>query len=141
MRYVFIDTNILMDALDASRPMHSEAVKILTLAKQGVIKGMISAQSVVDVSFLYTKRHKERAEELKSLIKKYDHDLTILDTKRHDIILAASNYYDDYEDAVQTAMAIDNYCDLIISRVTNFDGSFGPPVVSPDEFCREYFEE
>lgn len=55
--------------------------------------------------------------------------------------MATSNYYDDFEDAVQTSIAIDNCCDLIISGDKGFDGTCGPPVVSPDEFCREYFVE
>ena len=141
MKHVFIDTNVLLDALNDSRPMHTEGKRILLLASRGIIKGTVSTQSIVNVAFIYTKGHKERMNELKALIRQYDSIFTIVDTTRHCLMMATTHYYDDFEDAVQTSLAIDNYCDLIISRDANFDGSFGPPVVSPDEFCREYFEE
>jgi len=141
MKHVFIDTNVLLDALKDTRPMHREGKRILSLASQGIIKGTVSTQSIVDVAFIYTKGHKERMEELKALVRYYDSIFTIADATRHCLMMAASHYYDDFEDAVQTSIAIDNCCDLIISGDKGFDGTFGPPVVSPDEFCRVFFEE
>lgn len=141
MKHVLLDTNILLDAILDSRPHHGAALLILKAVSSKKLVAYTSTQSLLDLVYIYTKGNKSRVSEIGALMNKICNDLIVCDTLKHHIVMAASNYYDDFEDAVQTSIAIDNYCDLIISGDDGFDGSFGPPVVSPDEFCREYFEE
>ena len=141
MKRVYLDTNILLDGLDSQREQHYWGQMLLTLSKDGAIKGITSTQCLVDISYIYTKGKKERLSELKGLIRDLDNLLTIKDTTRHDLLLAASHFTDDYEDAVQAAVALSADCDVIVTRDKDFDDPFGLPIVSPDEFCREYIEE
>ena len=48
---------------------------------------------------------------------------------------------DDFEDAVQASVALNADCDVIVTNDKDFDDPFGLPIVSPDEFCREFIEE
>ena len=141
MKRVFLDTNVLLDGLDAQREQHSWGQMLLTLSQDGAIKGITSTQCLVDFSYLYTKGQKARISELGDLIQDLNNILTIQDTTRYDLLLAATHYRDDFEDAVLTAVALSADCDVIVTRDKDFDDPYGLPIVSPDEFCREYIEE
>ena len=141
MKRAFLDTNVLLDGLDAQREQHEWGQMILTLSKDGTITGITSTQCLVDFSYIYTKGKKVRVSELKGLIQDLNNLLTIQDTTRNDLLLAASHYTDDYEDAVLAAVALSADCDVIVTRDKDFDDPFGLPIVTPDEFCREFIEE
>ncbi|MBQ6299990.1 MAG: PIN domain-containing protein [Bacteroidales bacterium] len=141
MKRVFLDTNVLLDGLDSQREQHFWGQMLLSLSKDGAITGITSTQCLVDFSYIYTKGKKVRVSELKELIQDLNNLLTIQDTTRNDLLLAASHYTDDYEDAVLAAVALSADCDVIVTRDKDFDAPFGLPIVSPDEFCREFIEE
>jgi predicted nucleic acid-binding protein len=141
MKHVFLDTNILIDASLDSRPYHHAAKIIFQAVHNKKIVAYTSTQSLLDLNYILTKGNKSHVKGIGAMMQKLCNDLIVCDTLRHHILMAAKYYYDDFEDAVQTSIAIDNCCDMIISGDKGFDGTFGPPVVSPDEFCREYFEE
>ena len=140
MKRVFLDTNVLLDALEASRPRHYDGQAILRLAANGLIEAVVSAQSLVDLAYIYTKGQKERLQQLKALLSRLDDILTIRDTTRRSLKLAADHFSDDFEDAVQSVIAVDADCELIITSDQSFDEPFGLPVVSPDAFCQDYFK-
>lgn len=141
MKHVFLDTNVLVDFAIDERPGNACARQIIAAACSEKLKAYTSTQSVVDLCYFYTKGNKERERTIGGFIQGLHRFIKICDTRKEHLALASGNYFDDYEDAVQTAIAIDNNCDLIVTGDKGFDGSFGPPVVSPDEFYREYFEE
>ena len=141
MKHVFLDTNVLVDYAFNERLYHDYALLIFRTAQAGKLVAYTSTQSLLDFAYIYTKGHKMKIKEVGAFIQSLSNSLIVCDTLKHHVLMAISHYYDDFEDAVQTAIAIDNYCDLIISSDKEFDGTFGPPVVSPDEFCREFFEE
>lgn len=140
MKRVFIDTNVLMDGLDSQRERYCWGQTLFTLSKNGAITGIISTQSLVDFSYIYTKGQKTRLAELKGIIQGLNNILTIQETTRHDLLMAASHFTDDFEDAVQAAVALNADCDVIVTNNKDFDDPFGLPIVSPDEFCREFIE-
>ncbi|MBQ5528885.1 MAG: type II toxin-antitoxin system VapC family toxin [Bacteroidales bacterium] len=141
MKHVFLDTNVLLDYAFKDRIYHEYALLIFRTAQSGKLATYTSTQSLLDFVYIYTKGNKLRVKEVGAFIQNLCNSLTVCDTLKHHLIMAASHYDDDFEDAVQTSIAIDHYCEVIISGDNHFDGSFGPPVVSPDEFCREFFEE
>lgn len=141
MKRVYLDTNVLLDGLDSQRERYGWGQMLLTLSGDGVIKGITSTQALVDFSYIYTKGHKKRIQELKRIVQDLNSLLTIRDTTRQDLVLAALHFTDDFEDAVQAAIALNADCDVIVTADKDFDDPFGLPIVSPGEFCREYIEE
>ena len=141
MKRVYFDTNVLMDGLDSHRERYRWGQALLTLSKKGAIMGLTSTQSLVDFSYIYTKGHKNRVSDLADIIQGLDSILTIQETTRRDLLMAASHFTYDYEDAVQAAVALNADCDVIVTGDKDFDDPFGLPVVSPEEFCREFIEE
>lgn len=138
---VFLNTNILLDALETSRERHQDGQTILSLAANGLIEAVVSAQSIVDLAYIYTKGHKARLQELKTLLSRLDDILTIRDTTRRSLLLAANHFSDNFEDAVQSAIAVDAGCELVITNDKVFDEPFGLPIVSPDAFCKDFFND
>lgn len=141
MKHVFLDTNVLLDFAFEERPGNAVAKIIMAAASSGKIAAYTSMKSLLDLSNFYTKGDKTRVRSVGRFIQDLRKSVKICDTLNRHISLAISNYCVDFEDAVQTSIAIDNCCDLIISGDKGFDGTFGPPVVSPDEFCRKFLEE
>ena len=141
MKRVFLDTNVLMDGLDSKRERYCWGQMLFNLSKNGDIIGVTSTQSLVDFSYIYTKGHTKRISELKRIMQDLNTIFTIQETTRHDILMAASHFTDDFEDAVQSSVALNADCDVIVSSDKDFDDPFGLPLVSPDEFCREFIEE
>ena len=47
---VFLDTNILLDALETGRERHQEGQAILALAARGLVEAVVSVQSLVDLA-------------------------------------------------------------------------------------------
>ncbi|MBR0223191.1 MAG: PIN domain-containing protein [Bacteroidales bacterium] len=141
MKHVFLDTNILLDGLDSQREQYHWGQMLLRLSNDGVIKGFTSTQSLVDFSYIYTKGKKKRVSEMKHIVQDLNTILTIRDTTRQDLLLAATHFTDDFEDAVQAAIAMSADCEVIVTNDKDFDDPFGLPIVSPDVFCREYIEE
>lgn len=141
MKHVFLDTNVLVDFAIEDRPGNSVAKQIIAAACSKKLMAYTSTQSLVDLTYFYTKSHKDLKQSVGGFLQDLRKHIKVCDTCKGHLDMATSNYYYDFEDAVQTSIAIDNCCDLIISGDKGFDGTFGPPVVSPDEFCREYYVE
>lgn len=141
MKHVFLDTNVLVDYAFESRPYHKYADCILKAVQTGRLRAYTSTQSLLDLSYIFTKGNKTRIKEVGNLVQTLSKYLIVCDTLKHHLSLAAAHYASDFEDAVLAATAIDVYCDLIVTGDVMFDDSFGLPIVSPDEFCREFIEE
>ena len=141
MKRAFIDTNILLDSIITERPRHGMAKNLFMLAEQGAFEAVASTQSIVDSCYSYLKGHNERKEHIPTIVKTIANATSILHATRHDLLLAASHFTDDFEDAVQAAVALSGNCDVIVTNDKTFDDPFGLPIVSPDEFCREFIEE
>ena len=139
MKKVFLDTNVLLDALESSHVRHEDCMAILSMAGNGHIEAVVSTQSLVDVAYVYTKGNKARLQELRTLLAHFDDILTIRDTSRRAIMLASQRFTDDFEDAVQASIALDAGCEIIITSDTSFDDPFGLPLVHPSAFCQEMF--
>ena len=141
MKHIFLDTNILVDLVLQDRPYHKYAEMILKCVQTGKLLAYTSTQSILDLSYICTKGNKSRVSEIGKIVQKISNDFIVCDTVQHHLALAAQHYSTDYEDAVLAATAIDAYCDLIVTGDVLFDDPFGLPLVSPDEFCREFIEE
>lgn len=141
MKHVFLDTNILVDFVMPGRTGHKYAEYIMKAVESGQLLAYSSTQSLLDLAYVFTKGSKARIPEIGHLIQDLCKTLIVCDTMTHHVSLAAAHYSNDFEDAVLAATAMDAYCDLIITNDANFDDPFGLPIVSPDEFCREYIED
>lgn len=119
---LMIDANIILDVLLAREPYYADSVKISKMCETSIAEGHISTLTFANLVYIMRKElSPEKIEEVLktlSLIYKFD-DLTMADINN-----AASLKWDDFEDAVQAAIAKRIHSDYIITRnVKDFKNS------------------
>lgn len=132
---VFVDTNIFIDILLDRKPFSKDAKMVYKLCENGLIEGYIAPITINNIYYVCRK-----AKEIES-IKVYLADIStyfnIAPMNNESIIKANRLNINDYEDALQYAMAMQETCEYIITRngkdfkhVTNIQ------VLSADDFLK-----
>jgi len=111
---LFIDSDILLDALLLRHPHDSFAMEILSLTDSADFELYSSAHSLLDVYYFTSKiAGKIAAKKSLSLL---EQKLNIVPTAKASIKSGLVSNFTDFEDAVQYAMALENNCQVIITR-------------------------
>lgn len=129
---LFLDTNIIIDLLGQREPFYEHAAKIATLADKGHIQIVVSALSYSTVYYVLSRF--ENKELVKEKISKFKiitktSDLT-------DIIIDKSllSNFEDFEDALQYYCALEENCNIIITRnIKDFKKS-NISILTPEEY-------
>src|SRR5690606_2629752 len=111
---LFIDSDILLDAVLRREPYHDSALKILSLADLENHALYVSAHSLLNV-YYFTRKLTNKSTAAKS-IGLLEDKMHVLPTNGGAIRTALSTAFPDIEDAVQHAIALANHCDMIITR-------------------------
>ena len=136
---VFLDTNILLDAIVKRNAPHltENATMILSLGEAGVIDLYMSVLSVPTIAYVLKNMS---ATAKKGIIRDIVSVVDILPSLAGhvDAMLEGSN--DDIEDALQIQSAMEGSCDVVITR-NGKDFSTSPiPVLSPEDFLNRVLE-
>ena len=136
---VFLDTNILLDAIVKRNAPHltENATMILSLGEAGVIDLYMSVRSVPTIAYVLRNMS---ATAKKGIIRDIVSVVNILPSLAGhvDAMLEGSN--DDIEDALQIQSAMEGSCDVVITR-NGKDFSTSPiPVLSPGDFLNRVLE-
>lgn len=115
---VFLDTNVLLDILSASRSGHHAALQLLQVIKDRKIEGVLTTQSIIDAAYVQTQRQKVPMQSFKSAMKMICSFVEIISIDADDIDRVNQSSLEDYEDAAQVSCALNHYCDLIVSSDT-----------------------
>lgn len=130
-----LDTNVIVDALQAREPWNKAAESIFLKAAGSIFIGCITAKSVTDIYYLCHRTLHDDAR-TRSLIAKLFQLFQVLDTAGTDTEKALASDISDYEDAVMMETALRNRCDCIVTRNTKDFSPSALPVYTPDEFLR-----
>jgi predicted nucleic acid-binding protein len=137
---VLIDTNVILDLLLNRLPFVTDANIIYRLAERKEIKGFVSASAITDIHYLLKRGLKTEAV-VQNHIKQLSEVLTIAAVSQKEITDALSLHWNDFEDAVQYAVALNVNIDCIITRnAKDYLGS-NIQVKTPFEFLETYFDE
>ena len=134
---VLLDTNILLDFVLKRDPFEKDAVKIIELCRDGIIRGYIAAHSYVNMFYILRKHF--TVEERKSILYNLSKITKIIQIDGKIIKAALNNdAFLDYEDCVQSECADSVLADYIITRnVKDYSGS-KIVALSPDKFLSFY---
>lgn len=114
MDEIFVDSDIILDLLSRRIPFHRAADKLFTLSDQGKITLKTSALIFSNVHYILAKQlGKENAR--KALIK-FKILVEVLSVNDKIIDLALSSDFKDFEDAIQYHTAIENGCNILLTR-------------------------
>lgn len=131
----FLDTNVLLDILMDSRINHYDSSTILRVAEKGVIQAVMSTQSIVDASYVFSQKEKLSLDSFKSAIRFILSIVTVASIDENDIKAALRSSIGDFEDSAQISCAMNAGCDVIISSDRKWKGYTVANVYSPKEFC------
>lgn len=132
---LFLDTNVLLDILMESRPANYDSSTILQMVENGAVEAVLTTQSIIDASYVYTQQPKNPLGSFKDSIKYILSTVTVSQIDENNIKSAIRDSNDDFEDAVQIDCAIDAGCDSIISSDRKMKEKSRVPVYTPKEFC------
>ena len=113
---VFLDTNVLLDMLIASRADHICALQLLQLIRDRKISGVLTSQSIIDAAYVQTQRRKVPVHDFKAAMKLICNMVDVISISSDDIDRVNASSIEDYEDAAQVSCALDCGCDVIVSR-------------------------
>lgn len=129
----FLDANIWIDFLLVREPFYLPAVTLLTLAEQGRLELVVSAETVVTSNYVCCERSGMSQSQWRAKLIAA-HDLVSVQGADSAIIYeAASLDWADYEDAVQYLTAWSSGCDCIVTRNPKDFKQSAIPVLSADE--------
>lgn len=132
---LLLDTNVIMDWI-LHREGYENAVSILELAYKEEAIECVTASSITDINYIAYKETKDSLGAQES-IRKMLELITVLPVSRSDIEAALNLEWNDFEDAVQYAVARANGVDIIVSRNRKDFERTEIPVMTPQAFLEQ----
>lgn len=130
---VFLDTNIFIDILLDRQPFSKESAKIYKLCENALLDGYVAPITINNIYYICRKaKHID-------IIKEYLLDIstffTVAQFNSESIRKANNLKGNDYEDALQCAMAQQAGCEYLVTRnVKDFKHMNTVKVVTPEAF-------
>jgi len=134
---LFIDSDVLLDAVLMRVPFDDFALKVLSLIDREDHTLYASAHSLLNVYYIASKIAGKPAA-LKS-IGLLEQKLNIASTNDMAIRTALTSDFSDVEDGVQYAIALDNRCKIIITRNIKDYSKSSIPVMTAEQYLRSNF--
>lgn len=111
---LLIDANILLDVLQKREPHFHDSSLIWKLCETGSIEGYISSLTIANL--IYVMRKELDPEKIEQVLRQLKLIFQLTDLCVSDITKAAEMRWNDFEDALQSAIAERIHADCIITR-------------------------
>lgn len=134
MQKILLDTNIIIDFLGERKNFYDPAAKIITLADRKKIKIYVSAVSMATAYYVLAKYENKKAALGKVRKFKVLCEISLMNNEVFEKALNAQ--FDDFEDALQYFSAVENRCDLIITRNEKDFKTALIPVMNPENYLQ-----
>lgn len=134
MQKILLDTNIIIDFLGERKNFYDPAAKIITLADRKKIKIYVSAVSMARAYYVLAKYENKKAALEKVRKFKVLCEISLMNNEVFEKALNAQ--FDDFEDALQYFSAVENRCDLIITRNEKDFKTALIPVMNPENYLQ-----
>ena len=131
----FIDTCVVIDALQSREPFSKDAQDIFLAAANNLFLGYISAKSVTDVYYLMH-RHTHDDKASRDILNKLFALFDVLDTAGIDCRKAVLSPVSDFENAVMVETALRSEVDCIVTRNLRDFTKSPVPVYEPKAFLK-----
>jgi predicted nucleic acid-binding protein len=111
---VFVDRDIIYDVLSHRQPFYQSAARLFTLADENKVKIMVSALSIANIHYLLSKQLS--SELAKQILRKFKILVGIVQIDDKIIDLVLNSDFNDFEDAIQYYCALENDCNILLTR-------------------------
>lgn len=133
---LLIDTNILLDVFCARAEFLEDSKKVFYLCETNEADGYISALSIANM--FYVLRKELNGETRKNLIDKLKLIFKVTDLQCDDLTKATELDFKDFEDGLQSSVAMRIKANYIITRNVKDFASSKIKALTPTEFFRLY---
>ena len=131
---ILVDTNILLDVLTRRPQFYEDSAKIWSLIHTGLLEGYLSAISVNNLYYIVRKLRDRKTAE--SFVDDLLVDFEIVSLTKNVLKQARTVTGKDFEDAIQYFSAIQEGCELLITRNKKDFPSAGLRILTPAEFLK-----
>ena len=135
MKKILLDTNVVLDFLLKREPNYRYAQTIVEEIANGAIQGFITASMATDIFYLLQKTNGKlfASNSLSDLLIILD----VLTVYRDDVYSVLYSEWDDFEDALQTFVAVRCGLDAIITRnIKDYQKAKNIKIVRPHDFIK-----
>jgi predicted nucleic acid-binding protein len=134
-----IDNNVILDVFQNREPFVKFSSSILRLVETKQVKGYITANSITDIHYVLNRFLKDKQKLYKAIDILFQL-VDIIDVTAKDIRKAFRPEVDDFEDELISVCAERAKIDYIITRNTKDFINSPIPVITPEDFITEFFE-
>jgi len=113
MKRLFLDTNIVIDVLEAREPYCEDAVQLFTMAYNKKVKLIVSPITYSTAAYLLRKHGLGEVRRLLANFRQLSHVAT---TNEKVVDNSLASKFEDIEDAIQYYTAVNSKADIIITR-------------------------
>jgi predicted nucleic acid-binding protein len=132
---ILLDTNILLDVLTQRQHYFEDSAKVWTLVNSGVIEGYLSAISINNLYYIVRKLRDRKTAE--AFVDDILRDYEIASLTKTILKQARTISGKDFEDSIQYFSAIQEGCEVLITRNKKDFPALGLQVFSPGEFLKQ----
>lgn len=133
---ILLDTNIIVDILSQRKPFFDSSFSLLNAIYDQNHIPCISASAATDIVYILRKYIRDK-KKLLDTVKDFLKLVAILPTTQHTVYNAFLLNFDDYEDAVQVQVAMENKISRIITRNRKDFHSHIVVIQTPEDFLQE----
>ena len=133
----FIDTNVLIDVLDQTRPQSCASSVIFQAAKSGLMEVFLSIQSILDASYILLEEKGQARSLFNSAIAGILTYVNIISPDTFELRNVLSRDKGDFEDDIIFEMADYKSCDFLITSDKSFINRYDakvPVMMDPETF-------
>lgn len=114
MDKLLVDTNIVLDLLTKREEFYREAQELFTLSDKGKVELYVSSLTLANTYYLLSRQF--RASEARKILIRFKVLVKVLSMDDKIMELALASDFNDFEDAIQYYIAIENSLDIIVTR-------------------------
>ena len=135
---ILVDTNIMLDVLTQRRLFFRDSARVWSLIHTGLVEGYFSAISVNNLYYIIRKLRDRKTAE--SFVDDLLQDFEIVSLTKNILKQARTIKGKDYEDSIQYFSAIQEGCEILLTRNKGDFPSLGLQILTPNEFLEKLRE-
>jgi predicted nucleic acid-binding protein len=130
---VLVDTDVCMDLLTARKPFNRSAELLFSLAEEGRIRLSVSSLSLANLDYML-RSELSSSKKSRAILAQLESIVNILPVDEKTIQGALRSDFNDFEDAIQHQVALENGQSILITRNIKDYKKAHCPIMTPDMF-------
>lgn len=136
---ILLDTNILLDVLTQRQLFFEDSAKVWTLVQSGLVEGYLAAISVNNLYYIISKLRDRKIAE--AFVDDVLNDFEIASLTKTILKQSRNVRGKDFEDSIQYFSAIQEGCEVLITRNKRDFPALGLQILTPVEFLKQLQNE